>query len=480
MSVLVEALSVVVRRETLEARYPGGVAAYQADCPNGTFCADAHLTRVGFMSPVDVGAFDRALQSHFGLLLVNAEGAFADIAIVDQETGPTTQCLWIRFERGEVGPARCWLSETEPGDLAVPAGWAPKTLHFVPNEEMPNLYVEKSGNLDQFIDPDSGELLYSGRPFSDLHEVEDLYRRAKQHEELCELVEASHLYEQAVRINPDNANLWYAAGVVRVKVDSAAVAIPFFEKALELAPTFQMAAANLGAALSSSDRSDEALAWLRRAVELGPSDPLARWNLATELEKTRSPASGEAFREFIRTAMSTTSSELDLASAIQYATPRASAIAEDRDEAPSRPDGAIDAKVVTEDGVTESPAPPWADDPAFEDALVEASLSDGDDGFVIFGPDGSFAVDLGVQTLTQFAGVLPREWKGLDVRVSRKGLRRFAAASILDRDGQYHHVQYARWQIAETLMPSKRWLRQHGFRIEERSAVALRAVRSGS
>ena len=37
MSVLVEAINVIVRKETLEHKYPGGLQAYEKDCPNKSF-----------------------------------------------------------------------------------------------------------------------------------------------------------------------------------------------------------------------------------------------------------------------------------------------------------------------------------------------------------------------------------------------------------------------------------------------------------
>ena len=87
MAVLVEALSVIVRNATLESLYPGGVSGYAADCPNRTFCSDGVLTRVGFMTPDDVGAFLERLETR-GLVFLH-DGAAADIAVVDQHEGPT-------------------------------------------------------------------------------------------------------------------------------------------------------------------------------------------------------------------------------------------------------------------------------------------------------------------------------------------------------------------------------------------------------
>ena len=302
MSVLIEAISVVVRVSTLEARYPGGVAAYEADCPNGTFCSDAHLTRVGFMTPVDVRAFVEALTSHFDLTFFTPNDGFVDAAVVDQRSGPTARCSWIEFEHGSEGPAKAWLDGATPADIAVPKGWSQAghaSLRVSPNEEAPDLLIERAGNMDQILDQDTGKVTYVGRPFGDLHTSEDLFQRARQHEAVGELVEASHLYEQSLRIRPDNANLWFNAGVLRGQVDGEAAAVRFYRKALELAPNLQPAACNLGTTLSSLGDLDEALMWLRRAVELQPGDPVARWSLATTLEQSGSPESTEAFLAFL-------------------------------------------------------------------------------------------------------------------------------------------------------------------------------------
>ena len=67
MSIVIEAISVVVPIAVLESKYPGGAARYESDCPNGTYCADEHLSRIGFMVPADVRAFVEHL-SHLGLV----------------------------------------------------------------------------------------------------------------------------------------------------------------------------------------------------------------------------------------------------------------------------------------------------------------------------------------------------------------------------------------------------------------------------
>jgi hypothetical protein len=45
MAVLIEALNVIVKVSVLEARHPGSLDGYIADCPNKTFCCDDRLKR---------------------------------------------------------------------------------------------------------------------------------------------------------------------------------------------------------------------------------------------------------------------------------------------------------------------------------------------------------------------------------------------------------------------------------------------------
>src|SRR5262245_8919352 len=93
MAILVEAISVIVLRSRLESLYPGGWAGFVADCPNGTFCADSQIARVGFMSPADVQLWvDRLVAT--GLVFIR-DGVAVDIAIVDQVGGTTVDCPWL-------------------------------------------------------------------------------------------------------------------------------------------------------------------------------------------------------------------------------------------------------------------------------------------------------------------------------------------------------------------------------------------------
>jgi hypothetical protein len=126
MSILCEAISVVVPREVLERLWPGGVDGYAAAAPSATFCADEHLTRVGFMHPNDVSRqIDHLAAS--GLTPADEDEVFVDLAVIDQFEGPTLPCPWIEWTRTDA-ITRAWLSGTEPGELATPAGWKPTPL----------------------------------------------------------------------------------------------------------------------------------------------------------------------------------------------------------------------------------------------------------------------------------------------------------------------------------------------------------------
>lgn len=165
MSVLVEAISVVIRNDVLERRYPGGLAAYRSRCPNHTFCTDGTLARVGFMSREEVAHFVRGLARK-GFVFFRDE-AFVDFAVVDQTVGPTGPCPWLTFARHEDGYCLCWLAGSPPGELAHPADWTPAdsqslTLRPEENLEADLEYLGTEANSDVFRDRATGQIQYVG------------------------------------------------------------------------------------------------------------------------------------------------------------------------------------------------------------------------------------------------------------------------------------------------------------------------------
>jgi hypothetical protein len=125
MSVLVEAHSIVVRNDSLEARFPGGLVAYRDSVPNQTFCTDGSLTRVGFMAPADVAHWFESVLVEHGLGIDPSTGFSATTVVVDQMKGRTGPCDWISVADHRDGYRYCWLSGTDPGTFVAPGYWEP-------------------------------------------------------------------------------------------------------------------------------------------------------------------------------------------------------------------------------------------------------------------------------------------------------------------------------------------------------------------
>jgi hypothetical protein len=137
MAVLVEGISVIVRKEAIKRKIKGGWNAFKKTIPNRTFCADEEIARVGFMSPSDTRMYVETLEG-LGLRFL-ADGEAVDIAVVDQLAGPTTKCGWLEFARLPFGGedykiSACWFFEgpkvasgihVDPKGLIVevPEGW---------------------------------------------------------------------------------------------------------------------------------------------------------------------------------------------------------------------------------------------------------------------------------------------------------------------------------------------------------------------
>ena len=150
MAVLTEGISVVIRRDAIEAKFNGGWQAVMDHAPKRTLCTDGLLASVGFMRPGDVERFIRFLKRSGLVFLEN--GTAIDISVVDMLTGPTVNTPWLEFlgktKAGTV--SSCWLFEgpRDKGsgtylpslsmEVAVPHGWTYEesitTQHqFIPN-----------------------------------------------------------------------------------------------------------------------------------------------------------------------------------------------------------------------------------------------------------------------------------------------------------------------------------------------------------
>jgi hypothetical protein len=153
MAVLVEGISVLIRRDSIQNKLSGGDARFRLLIPNSTFCEDDQLARVGFLNPADVESFVDELENAELTFMEN--GRSVDIVICDQQRGLTTECNWLEFARlsmedGKVSAV--WIFEGEriaaglhmqskSMELATPVGWRFKDslsekFQFVPDGEL--------------------------------------------------------------------------------------------------------------------------------------------------------------------------------------------------------------------------------------------------------------------------------------------------------------------------------------------------------
>jgi hypothetical protein len=151
MAVLVEGISVIVRKDSISKKMQGGEAAFRKMIPHGNVCDDDELERVGFTTPQETKEFVGKLTDA-GLTFFENEKC-VDIVVCDQQRGPTISCDWIEFghlpfESGKIAAA--WLFEGKrigyglhlPGTsltFYTPGGWQFKgslseESYFLPND----------------------------------------------------------------------------------------------------------------------------------------------------------------------------------------------------------------------------------------------------------------------------------------------------------------------------------------------------------
>ncbi len=171
MAVLVEGISVIVRRAAIDAHFPGGWNGFARNAPNRTLCADADLARVGFMSPDDVKSFVQDLERH-GLKFSDGKLA-VDLVVVDQVMGPTIPCSWVEFGSVQLKDGKvsaCQLAGSRDRNVACPVGWKysgslSEKFGFVPNGAMSETmkFLRRENGVDVYLDLTSGKEVYMGR-----------------------------------------------------------------------------------------------------------------------------------------------------------------------------------------------------------------------------------------------------------------------------------------------------------------------------
>jgi len=184
VAVLIEAISVIVRRDTIDVRFSGGWRRFESLVPNSTLCADDDIGRVGFMSPTDVKAFIRLLNKG-GLKFIH-RGHAVDIAVVDQLRGLISPADWLEFSHLKLADsdnkvAVCWLFEgnkvahgihftAKSLTLATPLGWRYENslsarLKYVESTELSEKmkFLRHETGKDVYLDLSTGNEVYMAR-----------------------------------------------------------------------------------------------------------------------------------------------------------------------------------------------------------------------------------------------------------------------------------------------------------------------------
>jgi hypothetical protein len=94
MAILLEAINIVIKRESAEKKYSGGILTLFMDLARFDLPShmDFELIRIGFMDP-------DTLHNFVPVLLERRVDFTEDWCIVDMMSGPTKPCSWLGFGR---------------------------------------------------------------------------------------------------------------------------------------------------------------------------------------------------------------------------------------------------------------------------------------------------------------------------------------------------------------------------------------------
>ena len=203
MAVYCEAISVIVRKSTVESILNVAPAEFMLRFPGGSIWDDENLIRFGFMTPQDTGVWVRQLED-FGLVFYDqVESGFRsrDFVVVDQRHGPTCECSWIESEIRD-GIRWAWEVGKPPGSFDPPVDLSKRSLRFVPLSDSTKFpwSSDLASGLDLTIDQNSGQTRYVGRPYLGQQIYDAHIRAAIDETNLNKPIEGFRLFQEAEKI----------------------------------------------------------------------------------------------------------------------------------------------------------------------------------------------------------------------------------------------------------------------------------------
>ena len=178
MTILIEAINVVIKKDSLRKVFGDNYDEFQGLIPNQSSYEDEKLGRVGFMDEYGVNEFISTLGNK-GLRLLDKNGNFDDFAIVCQGQDLKYKCDWLEIFNLEVedkilevcafkdSSGKIFL-EKDKNSFICGDGWSlDAAIQFHQNKDEAGKYLktklnEEGGVIDIYIDKE-GQLNYVGR-----------------------------------------------------------------------------------------------------------------------------------------------------------------------------------------------------------------------------------------------------------------------------------------------------------------------------
>jgi len=169
MAVLVEAISVIVRREAIKTRHNNGWEGFLRNVPNRTLCFDQHLARVGFINPDKARKYVQGLTSSG--LIYEDNGSAGDLVVVEEKQGPALPCPWTRYFKMthfkfRVTIVACRLSGDQKYEVSLPKNWTycedRNYMYLTADQAKDRLkFLRHEDGIDVYLDLKTNKVVYS-------------------------------------------------------------------------------------------------------------------------------------------------------------------------------------------------------------------------------------------------------------------------------------------------------------------------------
>jgi hypothetical protein len=165
LSVLIEALCLVVPNRVLDISYPGGSTQFidhASARPDVRYAlTDGRVCAVSmYDSPAGIALVDEL--SEYGIVGTDDSRAF-EFVFVDMETGPATRCDWLDTQRHSHGFMLAWQADAESGNAVVPGDWDPSVTWNLERRDIrdnpeQHLLLGQEDDLETVLDFETGRI----------------------------------------------------------------------------------------------------------------------------------------------------------------------------------------------------------------------------------------------------------------------------------------------------------------------------------